>query len=50
MTNILEIKHLYVEVDDQEIPHSIDLTIPDGEAHTGCTEEVEKVMKPWRER
>jgi len=33
MTNILEIKHLCVEVDGQELLHDLDLTIPDGEVH-----------------
>ncbi len=33
MTNILEIKNLYVEVDGQELLHDVSLTIPDGEVH-----------------
>jgi Fe-S cluster assembly ATP-binding protein len=33
MTDLLEIKDLYVSVDGQELLHGIDLTIPDGEVH-----------------
>jgi len=33
MTNILEVKHLCVEVDGREILHDVDLIIPDGEVH-----------------
>ena len=33
MTNTLEIKHLCVSVDGQELLHDIDLTIPQGEVH-----------------
>lgn len=33
MTNLLEIRDLSVEVDDQEIIHDLDLTIPEGEVH-----------------
>ena len=33
MTNILEIRHLCVEVDGQELLHDLDLVIPDGEVH-----------------
>lgn len=33
MTNTLEIKHLYVEVDGQMLLHDLDLVIPDGEIH-----------------
>jgi len=33
MTNILEIKNLYVEIDGREFLHGIDLIIPDGEIH-----------------
>ena len=33
MTNILEIKNLFVEVDDKIILHNINLEIPDGEVH-----------------
>lgn len=33
MTNTLEIKHLYVEVDGQMLLHDLDLVIPEGEIH-----------------
>ena len=33
ITNLLQVRDLCVEVDGQEILHSIDLTIPDGEVH-----------------
>jgi Fe-S cluster assembly ATP-binding protein len=33
MTNVLEIKHLCVEVGGVEILHNLDLTIPEGEVH-----------------
>jgi ABC-type branched-subunit amino acid transport system ATPase component len=33
MINLLQVRDLCVEVDGQEILHSIDLTIPDGEVH-----------------
>ena len=33
MTNILEIKHLYVEVDGQMLLHNLDLVIPEGDIH-----------------
>lgn len=34
MTNILEIKNLYVEVGGHELLHNLELTIPEGEVHT----------------
>jgi len=33
MINILEIEHLYVEVDGQMLLHNLDLVIPEGEIH-----------------
>jgi Fe-S cluster assembly ATP-binding protein len=33
MTNVLEVKHLCVEVGGKEILHNLDLTIPEGEVH-----------------
>ena len=33
MTNILEIRHLCVEIDRQMLLHDLDLTIPEGEVH-----------------